>query len=349
MRVFGVIAAKAALAAVSILPFGAIPSPAAEDFDCVLHENAMGVPVIHLGAAQVDSIGTMLSDQNMSVVERIDAAYREGTYGPAGTKEAKDAALSAFIYHSSTAFDFVTTLALQEQAIYVTSDVDLEEAFRTKFRNPGFYPVVALESAMTGFGRYCLTFRLDQAAKDITVAGDKMRGWAEETEIDGRNVRVLNIDMKTFSHDRVHVVYERHSQGEIKTIDAEAGGHPLHVFVMEKITGNYVRKWGFHKIDSVAMWKTVVPGIEPAPANGAYLGAAIYFPKLQLEMPLLPDVGFEDLRKYDYAEPFLTLQAAKAIQAKNLEWLRIKKNLRFRNWEGDGGIPEVLEKRYPDK
>jgi hypothetical protein len=343
------ISAKTALAAVTFALFGTISAEAAENFDCVLHENAMGAPVIHLGPSQVDSIGTMLSDRNMSVVEQIDAAYRAGTYGAVGTKEAKDKALSAFIYHSTTAFDFVATLALQEQAIYVTSDTDLEEAFRTKFRNPGFYPVVALESAMTGFGHYCLTFRLDQPPKELAVAGDKMRGWAEDTDIDGRSVRVLNIDMKTFSHDRVHVVYERHSKGEIKTLEAEAGGHPLHVFVMENITGNYVRKWGFHKIDSVAMWKTVVPGIEPAPVNGAYLGAAIYFPKLQLEMPLLPDVGFDDLRKYDYAEPFLTLAAAQDIQAKNLEWLRIKKNLRFRNWEGDGGLPEFLKQRYPDK
>ena len=340
MRSFGIIAATILLG---------VSLAAAAEFDCVLHENAMGAPVIHLRAAEVDSIGTMLSNQNMSVVEQIDAAYRQGKYGRAGSKEAMDAALSAFIYHSSTAFDFVTTLALQEQAIYVTTDADLEEAFRTKFRNPGFYPVVALESAMTGFGQYCLTFRLDQPPVEITVAGEKMRGWAEDTEIDGRQVRLLNIDMKTFSHDRVHVVYERHSKGEIKTIDSEAGGHPLQVVVMEKITGNYVRKWGFHKIDSVAMWKTAVPGIEPAPKNGAYLGAAIYFPKLQLEMRMLPDVGFDDLRKYDYAEPFLTLQAAKEIQAKKLEWLRIKKNLRFRNWEGDGGIPDVLKQRYPDK
>lgn len=334
-------------ALVALLVAGAA-SAAEETFDCVLHQNAMGAPVIHLGVSQVDSIGTMLSGRNMDVIEAIDAAYREGKYGEVGTSSAKDAALSAFIYHSNTAFDFVTTMALQEEAIYVTSDKDLEEAFRTKFRNPGFYPVVSLESAMTGFGHYCLTFRLDQPPVDIVVAGERMRGWSEDTDIDGRKTRVLNIDMKTFSADRVHVVYERHSQGEIKQIDTKEGGHPLRVTLMEKITGNYVRKWGFHKIDSVGMWKTVVPGIDAAPA-GALCGSAIYFPKLQLEMRLLPDVGFDDLRKYDYAEPFLTMEAVQALQAKNLEWLRIKKNLRFRNWEGDGGIPKFMRDRYPDK
>ena len=84
-------------------------------------------------------------------------------------------------------------------------------------------------------------------------------------------------------------------------------------------------------------------------APGALCGSAIYFPKLQLEMPLLPDMGFEDLRKYDYAEPFLTMEAVQALQGKKLDWLQVKKNLRFRNWEGDGGMPQFMKERYPDK
>ncbi|HET9888081.1 MAG TPA: hypothetical protein VFR10_11255 [bacterium] len=323
-------------------------SAADETADCPLHQNAMDAPVVHLGAAQVDSIGTMLSHRNLDVVEAIDKAYNEGKYGKVGTDAARKSALSAFIYHSNTAFDFVTTMALQEEVIYETADSDLAEAFKSKFRNPGFYPVVSLESAMTGFGHYCLTFRLDQKPVDIVVAGEHMRGWSEDTDIDGKKVRVLNIDMKTFSADRVHVVYEGHSRGDIKVVETEANGLPMRVTLMEKITGNYVRKWGFHKIDSVGLWKTIVPGIEPAP-DGALCGSAIYFPKLQLEMPLLPDVGFDDLRKYDYAEPFFTVDAVKALQAKNLDWLRIKKNLRFRNWEGEGDIPKFLRERYPDK
>jgi hypothetical protein len=327
----------------------AVPSHAENKYpDCPLHQNAMGAPIVHLGAAQVDSIGTLLSGRNFALVEEIDAAYRTGKYGAVGTKAAKDAAMSAFIYHSSTAFDFVTVLALQHDAIYETSDIDLQDAFRSTFRNPGFYPVVHLESAMTGFGYYCTTFRLDEPPVEIIVAGEKMKGWSEDTEIDGRKVRVLNIDMKTFSADRVHVVYEEHSQGNIQQVETEEGGHPMRVTLMEGLTGQYVRKWGFHKIDSVGLWKTIVPGIDPAP-DGAMCGSAIYFPKLQLEMPLLPDVGFDDLRKYDYAEPFLTFDAAKDIQAKKLDWLPIKKNLRFRNWEGEGDIPKYLRQRFPDK
>jgi hypothetical protein len=321
----------------------------AEEFDCILHQNAMGAPVIHLTSAHVDSIGDMLSNQNVEIIERIDAAYREGKYGKPGSDEAKEAALSAFAYHSRTAFDFVTTLALQDQAIYLTTDADLEEAFRSKFRNPGFYPVVDLESGMTGFGRYCLTFRVDGKPKEIVVGGETMKGWPENVEIDGKKTRVLNINMRTLSYDRVHVVYERHSQGAITAFEDTAGGHPLYVTAMEEITGNYVDKWGFHKVNAMAMWKTIVPELDPPPAQGAHLGAAIYFPKLELSMPLLPDPGFDDLRKYDYAEAFLTMDSTREIQAKKLDWLRIKKNLRFKDWEGDGGIPPVLKERYPDK
>ncbi len=327
-----------------------VPELRAQDYDCILHANAMEAPVVHLGEAQIDSIGTSISARNIAILDRIDAAYREGKYGAPGSSEAKDAALSAFVYGAVTAFDFVTELTLQDHTIYVTTEEDLKEAFVSKFRNPGFYPVVNLESAMTGFGRYCLTFRVDGPPKEITVAGETMKAWAEDTEENGRRIRILNIDMKTFSYDRVHVVYERHSQGSIRAFEIEAGGHPTTVLAMEDITGQYVRKYGFHTVRAVAMWNTKVEDLAAPPKEGAHLNSAIYFPSITLKMPwFLPDLGFDDLRKFEYPEPFLTLDAVRELQSRKLDWTKINKSLRFAKWEGDGGIPEELKRLYPDK
>jgi hypothetical protein len=319
-------------------------------YDCILCANALHVPIVRLDAAAIDSVGTLISDRNVALIERIDGAYREGRYGEPGSSAAKNGALSAFIYGAITAFDFVSKLAIQEEKIYETSEEDLKHAFTTKFRNPGFYPIVNLESAKTGFGRYCLTFNIDGPPKEITVAGEMMKSWAEDVELKGKKTRVLNIDMKTFSYDRVHVVYERHSQGAIRTLQEEAGGHPLTVEAMEEITGQYIRKWGFHTVNAVTMWKTAVDELAPAPKNGAFLSSGIYFPAIKVEMPwFLPDLGFDDLRKFEYPEPLLTLDAVQTLQSRQLDWVKVKKNMRFAKWEGDGDIPEIMKKRYPDR
>lgn len=310
----------------------------------------MNAPLVHLTAAAIDSIGQLISDRNMQLLDGIDQAYNGGKYGAVGSTAAKSAALSAFIYHAMTAFDLVTQLALQKEAIYETSEEDLKEAFTSKYRNPGFYPIVDLLAARTGFGHYCLTFRMDGPPKEITIAGDAMKSWSEESDLFGRRARVLNIDMKTFSYDRVHVVYEEHSDGAIEAFTVNAGEFPVEVVSMEGIRGQFIRKYGFHEVAAIAMWKTKLDGLDPSPLKGAYLGAAIYFPALKVETPWwLPDLGFDDLRKFEYPEPLLRMTAVQEIQKKNYAWAKIKKDLRFAKWEGDGGIPADLKVRYPDK
>lgn len=319
--------------------------------DCFLHRNEAGAPLIHLDAAAIDSIGTLISDRNIALFDKIDAAFHEGKYGDPTSSRARADALSAFIYRAETAFDFATSLAFQREAIYETSEEDLREAFSTGFRNPGFYPIVNLKSARTGSGRYCLMFDTELPPREITVAGDLMKAWSEDTDLGtGQKARVLNIEMRTFSYDKVHIIYEPHSEGAMTTFEIEAGGAPVTVLSMEGIEGQFVRKYGFHAVNAIAMWKTNVAELEAPPAKGTFLGAAIYFPELKVETPwFVPDLGFDDLRLFETPEPLLTMKAAQELQTRKLDWVRIKKNLRFAKWEGDGGIPEALKKRYPDK
>ena len=103
------------------------------------------VPVVHLDAAAIDSVGTMLSDANLELLNRIDRAYREGHYGPPDEKSARKAAFAAFVYNAQTAFDFFTELSLQHEVIYSTSEEDLKSAFTERYRNPGLYPIVNLK------------------------------------------------------------------------------------------------------------------------------------------------------------------------------------------------------------
>ncbi len=277
-------------------------------------------------------------------------SIERGSTARSARRRAKEGALAAFVYSSITAFDFVTRLTLQEDAIYTTSEEDLHEAFTSKFRNPGFYPVVNLESAMTGFGRYCLTFKVDGPPKEVTIAGETMKSWAEDIDLKGKQTRVLNIDMKTFSYDRVHVGLRtplaggdprlRNRGGRASDHRARDGRHHRAVRAQVRIPHGGRRG---HVEDECS-------GVGGAAEEGAHLNSAIYFPSIKVEMPwFLPDLGFDDLRKFEYPEPFLTMDAVREIQSRNLEWLKVNKSLRFAKWEGDGGIPESLKQRYPDR
>lgn len=316
----------------------------------MLFENPTA-PVVHLDAAAIDSVGTEISDANLALADAIENAYREGHYGPTGEKSSREAAFAAYVYNARTAFDFFLDLVMQDEVIYSTTEEDLRFAFTDRFRNPGLYPIVNLVDARTGLGRFCLRFEVDDPVKrEIEVSGEKMKAWTEEIEIDSERVRVVNIDMKTMSNDRVHVVYRKYSCGEVGVFDTEQDGHPVRVVTMENLGGQYVRKWGFHRPEAIALWRTLAGGVDAPPPGQRAVGTVIYFPALKLELPwFLPDLGFDDLRRFDFPEPLLTVDAVKDIRARNLEWIEFKSDMRFANWDGEGDIPEFVKERFPDR
>jgi hypothetical protein len=330
-----------------------IPDPAAGGASAVvgfLFGNPEGKPLVHLDAATIDSVGTAMSDRNLELLERVDARYDAGGYGRPGSDGARADALAAYVFRAETAFDFFLGLALQEHAIYSTSETDLRDAFTRRFRNPGLYPIVNLEDARCGYGKFALRFEVeDPTPREVEITKEKMRAWTEEIEWDGERFRVVNIDMKTLSNDRVHVVYRRYSCGEIRVFETEQEGAPLVVVALEQLSGQYVRKFGFHRPEAMVLWRTRADDIDPPPANRRFLGSAIYFPALTLELPwFLPDVGFHDLRRFDFPEPILTMDAVQEVRGRKLDWARIRDDLRFADWEGQGPIPGFVSERFPD-
>lgn len=326
-------------------------SAGATSHRCFFFENEQDIPVVHLDAAAIDSVGSLISAQNVDLVARIDAAYRAGRYGPPGEDDARKNALAAFVYNSHTAFDFFLKIAMQEEVIYSTSEDDLREAFTHHFRNPGLYPIVNLRDARAGFGRFCMKFEVeDERKREIEIADEKMKAWTETIEIDDVEKRVVNIDMKTLSHDRVHVVYEQYSCGAVRTFERELGEQAVRIVTMEDLEGQYVRKWGFHRPEAVVMWRSVPAELDAPSEKNRFLGSAIYFPHLTLELPwFLPDLGFDDLRRFDYPEPLLRRNAFEQIRGAAHEWLEIKDEQRFASWDGEGDVPSFVNDRYPDQ
>ena len=310
-----------------------------------------GPPVVHLDASAIDSVGTAMSDKNLAEMTVIDGEYQRGAYGKPGSDEARSAALSTYLFRAETAFDFFLRLAMQDSVIYSTSEADLKEAFTERFRNPGLYPIVNLVDARTGCGKFGLQFEVeDPTPREIEVAKEKMKAWTEEIEWEGEKFRVVNIDMKTVSNDRVHVVYRRFACGNVRVYDADQNGVPIRVAALEELSGQYVRKFGFHRPAAMVVWKTKVDGLIPPADDARFLGSAVYFPGLTLELPwFLPDLGFEDLRRFDFPEPILTMDAVRELRKHPKDWLRIGDDLRFSDAEGHGPIPAFVSAHFPDR
>lgn len=317
----------------------------------LLFENVEGRPVVHLDAAAVDSVGAEMSARNMARLEETDEAYRRGDFGKPGSDGAKRNALSAYIFGSETAFDFFLRLALQDSVIYSTSEDDLRLAFTKRFRNPGLYPIVNLRDARAGLGHFGLEFEVDDPEpRELMISKDPMRAWTEEIDYRGERFRVVNIDMKTISNDRVHVVYRRFSCGDVREFEAEQNGVPVRVVALENLYGQFVRKFGFHRPEAMVLWRTRTAPLQAPPDDARFLGTAVYFPGLKLTMPwFLPDLGFHDLRRFDFPEPILTMDAVADIRKRKLEWIRVRDDLRFGNWEGQGDVPEFVDARFPDR
>ncbi len=316
-----------------------------------LFGNPDSLPVARLDEARIDSVGTAMSNRNLELMQRVEDRYRAGGYGEPGSDAARETALAAYVFRAETAFDFFLELTLQEEAIYSTTESDLKAAFTRRFRNPGLYPIVNLIEARCGFGRFALQFEVeDPNPRELVISKEKMRAWTEEIEWAGERFRVVNIDMKTVSHDRVHVVYRRFSCGTARVHEEQQGGVPIRIVALEDLSGQYVRKFGFHQPEAMVLWKTKVEGLDPPPPGSRFLGAAIYFPSLTLELPwFLPDLGFDDLRRFDFPEPLLTMGAVDDVRGRKLDWIKIRDDLRFANWEGQGPVPKFVVDRFPDQ
>lgn len=317
-----------------------------------LFRNGNNVPVVRLDAAAIDSVGTAMSSRNLALAWSVQRAYEEGRYGTPGEEASRREAMAAYIYQAETAFDFFLGLALQDDVIYSTTEEDLKAAFTERFRNPGLYPIVNLKDARAGFGRYGMEFEVeDPARREIRVTGEKMSAWTEEAEIAGRKERVVNIDMTTMSHDRVRLVYRRYATGTVHDLEVDLEGSRMRVATMEDVDGQFVRKWGLHRPAAVVLWKSRPEDLVAPPRDVRRLGSAIYFPALELKLPwFLPNLGFGDLRRFDFPQPLLTMEDVLAIRDAGLEWLRVEDNLRFAaDWEGEGDVPEFIEERFPDR
>ena len=83
------------------------------------------------------------------------------------------------------------------------------------------------------------------------------------------------------------------------------------------VEGMYVRKAGVHRLGAVVFWRSRVEG-DRDPARPR-VGGCAYFPRIQIRLSLLPDLGLDDLREFDLPQPVVASGVDRAGAASGLD------------------------------
>lgn len=311
--------------------------------DCPLCVLDAGVPLVHLRARDIDSLGTAYSAHNEAEIVRIDSLFRSGALGP--PESARRSAHLLARLRTWNAYTYVARYATDPDFVYEASESTLTPAFR-RYSDPGLYPIVRLERARMGRGRVCLRYDLERDLDTTSQMGAKsVRVRTRTLDLGGRRRRVLSMDLATGLDDHVEILMSSHYTCSVEEVRREDLPGAYDLVVLDDIEGGWLRKWGTHHPQALVFWVTrrTAPELPPP----ALVGVRIYVPRLRLKLPsLLPDIGFEDLREIDLPQPILSLESLR--RGALPEWLTVTRAPALEGWVGHGPLPEELRQRFPD-
>jgi hypothetical protein len=314
------------------------------DLECPLCR-IEGVPIVRLTASAVDSLGLAYADANEAMLGRLDSLYRAGHFGDAGSRSARGAVQLAARLSTRNAYSYVADFAVDSTRVYEADEAALVHAFST-FTDPGLYPITRLRRARMGFGWVCLQYDLEHDLDTLVAMGGKrVRVRTRDVVAAGEPRRVLSMMLPTGLDDVVEVMVPKHYVCRVEHRRIEGPPAPYELFLLHDIRGLLLRKWGTHAPRAIMFWTTPRDRALDASEADALVGVRIYVPALHLRVPLLPDVGFDDLREIDLPQPIVRLDYVRA--AAHPEWLD-GRAAGFDGWSGHGPVPPIVRERFPD-
>jgi hypothetical protein len=339
--------ALAALCALLVLP-GAfaedLSAPIPADVACLLCSAT--APIVQLTAASVDSVGQAYAAANEHMLARLDSLYRAGRFGAPGSRAARSSVLLAARLATRNAYSYVTDFAVDSSCVRQADEAALVRAFES-FADPGLYPITRLRRARMGFGRVCLRYDLSGELDTLTTMGGKqVRVRIRDADVGGEMQRMLSMMLPTGLDDEVEILVPAHYCCRVERERIEGPPAPYDLFLLSDIRGLVLRKWGTHRPRALMFWSTPLDRALDATPADALVGVRIYVPQLHLRVPLLPDVGFDDLREIDLPQPIVRM--AYLRDGAYPDWLD-GRSAGFRGWSGHGPVPPVVRERFPDR
>jgi hypothetical protein len=156
---------------------------------------------------------------------------------------------------------------------------------------------------------------------------------------------MLSMMLPTGLDDVVEVLMSEHYACSVEHVENDGPPGPHETYVLRDMEGFLLRKFGTHRPSALMFW--VTPGVDSTCTlpQEPLVGVRLYVPRLHLKLPLLPDLGFDDLREIDLPQPILRLEYLHAET--HPDWLATKPN-GFAGWSGHGPVPASLRDRFPD-
>jgi hypothetical protein len=327
----------------------ALPSghPSSDASMCPLCEGPLDVPVHRLTVAEAESMGAAYADTNVTRLAHVDSLLQSGAFGAPGSTPARQQAHLLARLLTLNAYSYMVGLGTDHHTVWEADEATLRPAFAS-FSDPGIVPLARLVRSRMGMGHMCAHYDLSQKMRTQTVIGGRTFDVrVDDVKIDGQKTRALILNLPTSLDDVVEIWITEHVSMDVERQRVEGPPAPYEAYVIDHIRGLWVHKAGVHRPEAFVFWVTPRDPHRSTLPETPLVGARIYVPHLQLHLPVLPDIGFEDLRTVDLPQPILEVSYLRG--ARYPEWLQAARLRGFKDWEGVGPLPPALRQRFPDR
>jgi len=315
---------------------------AQDDGVCLLCAPTLPVPLVAISPTEIDSLARAFAALNEAQLTRIDSIFGSPALG---TREARDAHLLARI-STLNCYHLLDHYASDGTRIHVADENVLRDVFR-EYSDVGLFCIARLKSVRMGLGHVCLHYDLEEKTTGHTGMGGKVMAYrVKDTNIEGRKRRILSLDLPTGSNDVVEVLLAEHHAFEFDVVRSDDPSGPCEAYIVDHIRGGWLHKWGTHRPQAFMFWASSGGTALCAPPQNPKVGVRIYVPHLELELPLLPDIDFDDLREIELPQPILSMPYLRLHH--HPAWLLTDSALGFQDWGGHGEVPPVLRQRFPN-
>jgi len=333
---------------------------------CPLCSPDLSVPVVPIKTAWLDSMAKAHASFNARQIEHIDSLLQAGLYGPPEDPVSRQTAHLVARLATVNAYRDLVRLACDSTHVYEASEAALRDLY-TRYSDVNLFVAVRLKSVRLGMGHVCVRYDLSKPAEGVSRHGGKQFRWrVRDVSIEGRERRVLDLELPTGADDQVEIYIASHHTFAVEYERSDGPPAPFEWFLVRDVEGAWLRKWGTHRPTAYMFWvseyrsasgekaRCHVASADPLASPAASLdvpsipvvGLRIYIPGLKLKLPCLPDVNVDDLREIELPTPILDLDYLR--QHRQPSWLEVNANLGFNNWQQYGAVPPEIRRRFPD-
>lgn len=317
---------------------------------CLFELNRPEIEIVELDSTGIDAIGRRYARTNERLISEIDSLFRMGAFGPEDQEFAARQARRSFRYRCRTAQSIIAHLLESGDTVFVTDEKQLQTAYLESYLHPGVFPLPYLERCYLGRGEFCFFYTLEPNTEPVLtifqnhllpakVTKEKIKDWEGQC---------LKMKIPVTRKLEVDVLYQEVYAGSYRREICDVEGQAVEVLYVDDVRGQYVSKWGKHRVGAIVLWRSIVAPGDHLPARG-WLGARVYFPDIKLKLPVfLPDVGFHDLRYSEYPQPIIEAEFARSELWKYSDWLPVTDDGFFLDWTQEGEIPRQIQEALPD-